>query len=143
MKAIRAGDDWTARASLLEQHALFEKAAALSADVKVLRAILDECRELSPSCSGSGHTIVLPGAPLLAPDGRRFAAAMCGWTCDDTPDQRLEIWHFTDSLPVLEWRLAPLRCDDRGAVARWAAVGPAGHGPALSMLGREVEHEIR
>jgi hypothetical protein len=77
----------------------------------------------------SGHAITLPGVPILAPDAKRFATAMYGWTCDDTPDQRLEIWRFTDSLPVLEWRLAPLRCDDRSAAARWAPVGPTWHGP--------------
>jgi len=43
MEAIRAGDDRTARASLLEQEWHAEKVAAVAADLKVLRAILDEC----------------------------------------------------------------------------------------------------
>jgi hypothetical protein len=45
MDAIRAGDDRAARASVVEQQAHAEKAAAVEADLKVLRAILDECYE--------------------------------------------------------------------------------------------------
>jgi phage shock protein A len=45
MEAIRAGDQQAARASLLEQGAHAEKAGALADDLKVLRAILDECHD--------------------------------------------------------------------------------------------------
>jgi phage shock protein A len=45
IEAIRSGDDWTARTVLREQHSLAEQAAQLTADLKVLRAILAECHE--------------------------------------------------------------------------------------------------
>jgi len=51
MKAIRAGDDHTARASLLAMHADAERAALIAADLKVLRAILDECREFATAAN--------------------------------------------------------------------------------------------
>jgi hypothetical protein len=47
MKAIRAGDDRAARASLLDQQAHTEKAAVIAADAHVLRAILDECYQFA------------------------------------------------------------------------------------------------
>jgi len=43
IEAIRAGDDRAARAGFLEQQSLAENATALAADLRVLRAILDEC----------------------------------------------------------------------------------------------------
>ena len=43
MEAIRDGNDSAARAEFLELGSHGEKAAALNADLKVLRAILDEC----------------------------------------------------------------------------------------------------
>ncbi len=43
--AVHAGDDPVARTCLLEHEAYSEKAAAIAADVKVMRAILDECHE--------------------------------------------------------------------------------------------------
>lgn len=46
VEAIHAGDDGAARAALVELQSLAEKAAAIVADLQVLRGILDECREL-------------------------------------------------------------------------------------------------
>ena len=45
MEALRAGDDLAARAALREMKSPAEKAAALTDDLKVLRAILDECHD--------------------------------------------------------------------------------------------------
>jgi hypothetical protein len=45
MDAIRSTDDRAARTALLEHQAFAERAAAVAADLKVLRAILDECYE--------------------------------------------------------------------------------------------------
>jgi hypothetical protein len=53
MKAIRAGDDRAARASLLELQTYVEKAAAVGADLKVLRCILDECYQFANTLSGA------------------------------------------------------------------------------------------
>lgn len=53
MEAIRAGDDRAARASLLQQQAYVAKAAAVGADLKVLRAILDECYRFANELSDS------------------------------------------------------------------------------------------
>jgi hypothetical protein len=53
MKAIRAGDDSAARAALLDTQADAEKAALIEADLKVLRAILDECRDFVNAANSS------------------------------------------------------------------------------------------
>ena len=53
MTAIGAGDDRTARAFLLEYQAYAEKVAAIEADLKVLRAILDECHQFANTLSDS------------------------------------------------------------------------------------------
>jgi hypothetical protein len=45
MEAIQMNDDGAARTALLEQRAFAEKATTAAADVSVLRAILDECRD--------------------------------------------------------------------------------------------------
>jgi hypothetical protein len=53
MKAIHSGDDRGARTALLEQDANAEKASAIRADLRVLRAILDECYEVAEKMSVS------------------------------------------------------------------------------------------
>ena len=53
MEAIRAGDDRAARAALLATQADAERAASIAADLKVLRAILDECREFAKAATSS------------------------------------------------------------------------------------------
>ncbi len=53
MEAIRAGDDRAARASLVAMQADAEQAALIAADLKVLRAILDECREFAKAANSS------------------------------------------------------------------------------------------
>ena len=53
MEAVRAGDDRAARASLVAMQADAERAALIAADLKVLRAILDECREFAKAASSS------------------------------------------------------------------------------------------
>ena len=45
MEAIQRNDDRAARTALLEQQAFAEKATVVAADLRVLRAILDECHE--------------------------------------------------------------------------------------------------
>jgi hypothetical protein len=45
--AVRAGDDSAARAALLATQADAERVALIEADLKVLRAILDECHEFA------------------------------------------------------------------------------------------------
>jgi hypothetical protein len=52
MEAIRIGDDGTARACLLEQQSHAEKAGAITADLKILRAILDECSDFQSRLGG-------------------------------------------------------------------------------------------
>lgn len=47
MDAIRSGDDRTARTALLAEQELTDKAAAIGADRRVLRAILEECHEFA------------------------------------------------------------------------------------------------
>ena len=53
MEAVRAGDDRAARASLVGMQADAERAASIAADLKVLRAILDECREFAKTANSS------------------------------------------------------------------------------------------
>jgi hypothetical protein len=53
MEAIQVNDDHAARTALLEQQALAEKATAVAADLRVLRAILDECHEFEGRLPGS------------------------------------------------------------------------------------------
>jgi hypothetical protein len=55
--------------------------------------------------------------PVPSPDSLRFAAANALWDCAESPDQRLEIWRFTDSVPELEWRLEKLPCKSSGRAA--------------------------
>jgi hypothetical protein len=53
MEAIQLSDDRAARTALLEHRAFAEKAAAVAADLSVLRAILDECHEFESRLSES------------------------------------------------------------------------------------------
>jgi phage shock protein A len=53
MKAIQAGDDEAARNYLVKLQAYAEKAAAVGAELKVLRAILDECDHFAKELSAS------------------------------------------------------------------------------------------
>ena len=46
VNAIRAGDDRLARSALMKQRDCVEEAKRIEADVTVLRALLDEAREL-------------------------------------------------------------------------------------------------
>ena len=55
MDAIHAGADGAARACLLEQQAQVEKAAELAADMKVVRAILDEFYEFTKTSEATGQ----------------------------------------------------------------------------------------
>jgi len=77
----------------------------------------------------SGHSIEAPAMPVLSPDTLRFAAAIAQWDCDESPEQRLEIWRFTDSVPELEWRLNKFRCGRSGAASGWAATAPVWRSP--------------
>lgn len=52
MDAVRASDDRTARAAILESQEHAEKAAAIAADLEVLRAILDECYQFVSQVAG-------------------------------------------------------------------------------------------
>ena len=53
VEAIRMNDDRAARTALLEQQAIVEKASVVTADLSVLRAILDECHEFEDRVSES------------------------------------------------------------------------------------------
>jgi hypothetical protein len=78
---------------------------------------------------GSGRSIRTVNMPVLSPDSARFAAATPGWDCAESPEQALEIWRFTDSIPVREWRLEKLVCDGDGLTSGWAALQPAWRAP--------------
>jgi hypothetical protein len=51
-------------------------------------------------------------APVYAPDGARFVtAAQPDWNnCTERDQPSMDVWRFTDGLPVLEWRLDPWNC---------------------------------
>ena len=53
MQAIQMNDDRAAHTALVEQQAFAERAAAVAADLSVLRAILDECHEFESRLSES------------------------------------------------------------------------------------------
>jgi hypothetical protein len=72
----------------------------------------------------SGRVVTATGMPALSPDSTHFAAATPEWDCAESPDQRLAIWRFTDSLPVREWEMASLVCGGDGATSGWAALEP-------------------
>ena len=76
----------------------------------------------------SGAWISAPGMPALSVDGARFAAANDTWDCAESPDQRLEVWRLTDSIPISEWKLAELHCEANGAEIGSAAVHPVWRG---------------
>lgn len=64
--------------------------------------------------------------PVLSPDTSRFASFEEGWMgCEETHGTDLEIWRFTDSLPVREFKLRPAECP---AVATWGAIDPRWRG---------------
>ena len=50
--AVQAGDDRTARAAVLEWQEHGDKAAAIAADLELLRAILDECHQFVSQLDG-------------------------------------------------------------------------------------------
>lgn len=72
----------------------------------------------------SGLVVTATGVPVVSPDSTRFAAATPEWDCAESPDQRLAIWRFADSLPVSEWEVAPLHCEGNGVTSGWAALEP-------------------
>jgi hypothetical protein len=74
--------------------------------------------------SRTGNWITARGMPVMSPDAERFAAANDEWDCAEAPDQRLEVWRFSDSVPIREWKLETLRCEADGTTAGWAAVTP-------------------
>jgi hypothetical protein len=77
----------------------------------------------------SGLAVAATGMPVISPDSNRFAAATPAWDCAESPDQRLAIWRFADSVPVLEWEIAPLHCADNGTTTGWAALEPIWRSP--------------
>jgi hypothetical protein len=72
----------------------------------------------------SGRSVEVSGPPVMSPDGARFATAIPAWDCAESPDQRLEIWHFTDSIPVREASINQLRCAGGDTTSGWAALDP-------------------
>jgi len=72
----------------------------------------------------SGLMVMARGMPVMSPDSMRFAAATPEWDCAESPDQRLAIWRFADSLPVREWEVAPRPCETTDATSGWAALAP-------------------
>jgi hypothetical protein len=93
---------------------------------------------------GSGRSIRTVDMPVLSPDSARFAAATPGWDCAKSPEQALEIWRFTDSIPVREWRLEKLVCKAEGGLTSgWAALQPAWRAPDTLTFIRFEEHANR
>jgi hypothetical protein len=76
----------------------------------------------------TGHTAVAIDQPVVSPDSTRFAtAAQPDWNnCCERDQPSLDVWRFTDTLPVLEWRLDPWDC--RRHVG-WGPTDPRWHGP--------------
>jgi len=68
MEAIQAGRDREARAALLDQTAVVEEAATIEADIRVLTALLAECRVYLAGRSGSGFDGL--AEPRCPPDER-------------------------------------------------------------------------
>jgi hypothetical protein len=59
-----------------------------------------------------GRRVASSDEPLYSPDGTRFVtAAEPDWNnCTERDRPGMDVWRFTDSLPVLEWRLDPWDC---------------------------------
>jgi hypothetical protein len=59
-----------------------------------------------------GRRISASDEPIYSPDGARFVtAAAPDWNnCTERDHPSMDVWRFTDSLPVLEWRLDPFSC---------------------------------
>jgi hypothetical protein len=76
----------------------------------------------------TGHSTVANDQPVVSPDSTRFAtAAQPDWNnCSERDHPSLDVWRFTDTLPVLEWRLDPWDC--RRQVG-WGPTDPHWHGP--------------
>jgi hypothetical protein len=60
----------------------------------------------------TGWTAVASDEPLVSPDSARFVtAAQPDWNnCSERDHPSLDVWRFTDTIPVLEWRLEPWDC---------------------------------
>jgi hypothetical protein len=60
----------------------------------------------------TGRFVVVSDQPVVSPDSTRFAtAAQPDWNnCAERDHPSLDVWRFTDTLPVLEWRLDPWDC---------------------------------
>jgi hypothetical protein len=60
----------------------------------------------------TGRAAVAKDRPVVSPDSTRFAtASQPDWdNCTERDHPSLDVWRFTDTLPVLEWRLDPWDC---------------------------------
>ena len=97
-----------------------------------LHIIQEYGHESSPSWlfvnERTGHTALAIDEPVVSPDSARFVtAAQPDWNnCSERDHPSLDVWRFTDSLPVLEWRLDPWDCRRQ---AGWGPTDPHWHGP--------------
>jgi len=60
----------------------------------------------------NGRRVSTSDEPIYSPDGSRFVtAAAPDWNnCTERDHPSMDVWRFTDGLPVLEWRLDPWSC---------------------------------
>jgi hypothetical protein len=76
----------------------------------------------------TGRSAVANDQPVMSPDSTRFAtAAEPDWNnCSERDHPSLDVWRFTDTLPLLEWRLDPWDCHRQ---VGWGPTHPRWHGP--------------
>jgi hypothetical protein len=85
----------------------------------------------------TGRSVVANDEPVISPDSSRFVtAAQPDWNnCTERDHPSLDVWRFTDTVPVLEWRFDPWNC--RRQVG-WGPTNPHWHGPdTLEFVGNE------
>jgi hypothetical protein len=106
-----------------------------------LEVIQENGREAPPrwvfANEETGRSIVAEDEPVFSPDGARFAtAAQPDWNnCTERDHPSLDVWRFTDTLPVLEWRLDPWDCRHHAGLG---PTDPRWHGPdTLEFVRRE------
>jgi hypothetical protein len=76
----------------------------------------------------TGRAVSVNDEPVLSPDSARFVtAAEPDWNnCSERGQPSLDVWRFTDTLPVLEWRLVSWDCRRLNG---WGPTAPHWRGP--------------
>jgi hypothetical protein len=73
-------------------------------------------------------SVALTEWPAFSSDGAYFATGGSYWdNCSEADGTTIEVWHFTRSVPVLEWREATQDCL-HGSSAGWGATHLVWHG---------------